>query len=451
MSAVTPERLDALRKLLDGVRLSRVMGSVVAVTGAVVNASVPDAFMGEICEIHPRHGEGLVRAEVVGFREGHALLMPLGEVRSVGLGSEVTTTGSYLKAPVGDQLLGRVLDGLGEPIDGRPLKVDQYEPVYRDSPDPILRERIRTQMPLGIKAIDALFPCGEGQRVGIFAAAGGGKSTLLGMIARYAQADVKVVVLVGERGREVEEFIEDSLGEGLERSVVVVATADKPAVVRLKAAYMGTTIAEYFRDRGKKVILMMDSVTRFARAQREIGLARGEPAARYGFPPSVFAEMPRLFERCGNSAGGGSMTGFYTVLVEGDNLQEPVSDETKSLLDGHIYLSPKVGYRPAIDVLESESRVKGSLRISPDATDAAEKVSAFLRQYKKDEQDIEFGFFEGGVKAKADERKGQKTKVDNFLSQHKDSREELARTVDGLRALAASLPEFRRAGEVRRS
>jgi len=436
---MTPGRLESLRAALEAVRLARVSGSVVGVTGLVVHASVPDAFMGEICEIHARHGTGMVPAEVVGFRNGQALLMPLGEVRNIGLGSEVTTTNSYLRAPVGDAVLGRVLDGLGQPIDGKPLQVGRYDAVYRDSPHPMRRERIRRQMPLGIKAIDSMLPCGKGQRVGIFAAAGGGKSTLLGMIARFARADVKVVVLVGERGREVEEFIEDCLQESKQQSVVIVATSDKPAVVRVKAAYIGTTIAEYFRDLGLDVILMMDSVTRFARAQREIGLARGEPPARYGFPPSVFADLPRLFERCGNNAsGGGSMTGFYTVLVEGDNLSEPVADETKSLLDGHIILSSKVGYRPSIDLLASESRVRHSLNIGESDRVAADRVLAFLRRYANDKAAMDFG---GMDKSEVSRRQDGSKRIDDFMTQRPNaSPPPLDETRSGLRSLAGQLP-----------
>ncbi len=281
-TALAPERLDSLRAALDDVRLSRVSGTVVGQTGLLTYAALPDAFMGEICEIRARHGGIEVHAEVVGFRHGESLLMPLGEVGSVGLDSEVSTTGNYLQSPVGKRLLGRVLDGLGQPIDGEPLRNVEYRPVHRESPDPLRRERITKQLPLGIKAIDSMFPCGEGQRVGIFARAGGGKSTLMGMIARFAQADVKVVVLVGERGREVRDFIEDSLQkDGRKQSVVVVATSDKPAVVRMKAAYIGTTIAEYFREQGLKVILMLDSVTRFARPARDrAGAGRAARALR---------------------------------------------------------------------------------------------------------------------------------------------------------------------------
>jgi FliI/YscN family ATPase len=322
--------------------------------------------------------------------------------------------------PVGDGLLGRILDGLGQPIDGgAAILPERLEPVTRESPHPYHRQRIRIQLPVGVKAIDAMLPCGQGQRMGIFAAAGGGKSTLMGMIARYSEADVKVIVLIGERGREVREFIEDNLQDGLRTSVVVVATADQPSVVRMKSAYIGTTIAEYFRDQGKKVILMMDSVTRFARALREIGLARGEPPARYGFPPSVFAELPRLFERCGNSEESGSLTGFYTVLVEGDDFNEPVADETKSLLDGHILLSPKTPYYPRIQMLASESRVRSTLELPPEVRTAHRRVYDFMQRYQQKEQALEFGALE------KDEASGLRAgigAVRDFLKQDEQAR-----------------------------
>jgi FliI/YscN family ATPase len=433
--------LDRVRRLLGQAPPELVTGRVTGVTGLLVAATMPDAFIGEVCEIHARHGEGIVQAEVVGFRSGEVLLMALGSLRSIGQNCEVTSTGSYLRIPTGEGLRGCVLDGLGRVLYGKPGITERHDPVYNEAPHPIFRQRIREQIFSGVKAIDTMLPCGEGQRVGIFAAAGGGKSTLLGRICRHSSAEVNVVVLVGERGREVNEFIEDSLGDGIANSVVVVATADQPPVVRLKAAYVGTTIAEYFRDKGRKVLLMVDSITRFARAQREIGLARGEPPARYGFPPSVFAELPMLFERCGKSSGRGSITGFYTVLVEGDNLDEPVADETKSLLDGHIILSPKVGYRPAIDLALSESRVKWSLGISDPDADAREKIAAFLAQYRKDEQDIDFGFFD---KVLGEKRRKEKRKIDEFMAQSPGAAGlSGAAAYEALRRLAAEVSEVR--------
>ena len=421
-------QLDELRAKfgVGEVRLSKVAGQIVGVTGLLVSASMPDAFLGEVCEIHGRRCEASVPAEVVGFRHGETLLMPLGELRGVGIGSQVTTSGDCLRVPVSDDLLGRILDGLGQPIDGKAaVRPERLEPVIRESPHPYQRRRIRIQLPVGVKAIDAMLPIGQGQRMGIFAAAGGGKSTLMGMIARYSEADVKVIVLIGERGREVREFIEDNLQDGLKSSVVVVATADRPSVVRMKSAYIGTTIAEYLRDQGKKVILMMDSVTRFARALREIGLARGEPPARYGFPPSVFAELPRLFERCGNSEGSGSLTGFYTVLVEGDDFNEPVADETKSLLDGHILLSPKTPYYPRIHMLGSESRVRSTLELPPEVRAAHRRVYDFMQRYQQKEQALEFGALE---KDEANRLRAGIAAVREFLKQDEQTRFAIAGT-----------------------
>jgi FliI/YscN family ATPase len=431
----------SLRNSLETERRAAVAGRITGAAGLLVTATLPDAFVGELCHIHVRHGDGVVRAEVVGFRHGETLLMPLGELRGVGVNCHVSGTGSYLKVPVGDAVKGRILNGLGELLDGEPIVAERHASVHNEPPHPMRRPRIRRQLEVGVRAIDALLPCGEGQRVGIFAAAGGGKSTLMGMIAQYAKADERVIVLVGERGREVREFVEDSLGSHRGRSVVVAATSDQPPLVRMKAAYAGVAIAEHFRDLGRKVILMVDSVTRFARAQREVGLARGEPPARYGFPPSVFAELPRLFERCGNAPGGGSITGFYTVLVEGDNMDEPVADESRGLLDGHIVLSPKVGYRPAIDLLASESRVKGNLQLWEGQKEHMDIVQAFLWRWHRDEQEIDFGFTD---RQTAERMKAQKRAVDAFMQQQPGPEGvSLKNAAERLRALAASLPDLR--------
>jgi flagellum-specific ATP synthase/type III secretion protein N (ATPase) len=424
-------------------------GKVCRVKGDLIYATIPEPFVGELYQIGSLNG-GTIEAEVVGFQgdaeHSESLLMPFSEVRHIAQGANATSIGGVLQAPVGMNLLGRILDGLGRSLDGDGLVPEGRTPVYAESPHPLLRKRIREQLPFGIKAIDTMLPCGCGQRVGIFAAAGGGKSTLMGMIARFTAADVKVIVLAGERGREVLEFKEDCLGKSLASSVLVVATSDQPAVVRIKAAYTGVAIAEYFRDKGLKVLLMMDSVTRFARAQREIGLARGEPPTRRGFPPSVFSELPRLFERCGNSTGTGSITGVFTVLVEGDDFDEPVTDETKSLLDGHIILSDSVPYRPRIDLLRSESRVRSGLRIEERARTAADRIMGFLRYYQRVEPDIAFGFLEGAegnsAKEKIAKLKGAKAKVDKFMEQHYQEAAELSATIDALAKTAADLPSF---------
>jgi FliI/YscN family ATPase len=348
---------------LDRANPVQVKGRVKEVIGLVVKAAVPDVWIGELCLVYSTRSRLPVKAEVVGFQGGDVLLMPLGDLQNVGPQSEVVPTGKCLTEKVGPQLLGRVLNGVGEPMDTRqrgPLEGGEEYSVYSHPPDPLSRQRVTRPLSIGIRAIDSLLTCGEGQRIVVYAAAGVGKSTLLGMIARNTEADVNVIALIGERGREVRDFMEQDLGEeGLKRSVVVCATSNEPSLVRLKGAYVATAIAEHFRDQGKKVVLMMDSVTRFARAQREVGLACGEPPTRGGYTPSVFAELPKLLERSGNSDKG-SITAFYTVLVAGDDMNEPVADEVRSILDGHIILSRELagqGHYPAIDPLQSVSRV----------------------------------------------------------------------------------------------
>jgi FliI/YscN family ATPase len=428
-----------------GTRLSQPVGKVLDVVGFVIHTSLEDTFIGEICEIRSR-GEQPLLAEVVGFRDRRSLMMPLADMGKLCAGAEVEATGDVLKAPVGDGLLGKVIDGLGNPL-GDPYGDVEFQSIRGRSLDPLRRGPICQQLEVGIRVIDAMLPIGRGQRIGVFAAAGGGKSTLMGTIAKHRPDDIKVIVLVGERGREVDEFLTHSLGDARRNAVVVVATADAPAVVRMKAAYMGTTIAEHFRDQGRDVILMMDSVTRFARAQREIGLSRGEPPARYGFPPSVFAELPRLFERCGNSdRGAGTMTGLYTVLVEGDNMDEPVADESKSLLDGHIVLSEKIKYRPSVDVVRSISRVEGNLQgREPAFRDAVAKTSAFLKYYREIEDAVRLGFHPD-----AENLKAMKQAVDAFLEQKLGGKKldasfvPFANSAHALQALAAKLPDPRK-------
>ncbi|MEX2355547.1 MAG: FliI/YscN family ATPase, partial [Thermaerobacterales bacterium] len=336
-------------------------GRVSKVVGLTIESRGPGVQVGELCLIAPGSA-GEVLAEVVGFRDTAVLLMPLGEMRGVAPGARVVATGDHLTVGVGDHLLGRVLDGLGRFMDGRPAHdglPERYR-VERAAPPPMSRPPIRTPLSVGVRAIDAMLTCGRGQRLGIFAGSGVGKSTLLSMIARNTSADVSVIAMVGERGREVREFVENDLGpEGLARSVVIAATSDQPPLVRIKAAHTATAVAEFFRDQGLDVLLVMDSVTRFAMALREVGLATGEPPATRGYTPSVFAQLPRLLERSGSTEGG-SITGFYTVLVEGDDLSEPVSDTVRGILDGHVVLSRNLaskGHFPPIDVLESISRV----------------------------------------------------------------------------------------------
>jgi flagellar protein export ATPase FliI len=429
-----------LRRYLDRVDHAssvQIRGRVKEVVGLVVKAVLPEAWIGEMCLIRSPRSSQPVKAEVVGFRDGDVLLMPLGELVNVGPHSEVIPTGNCLTVKVGEGLLGRVLNGLGEPMDSEfngPLNCTEEFPVLGYPPDPLKRQRVSKPISLGVRAIDAVLTAGEGQRIGLFAAAGGGKSTLLGMIARNTEADVNVITLVGERGREVRDFIEQDLGpEGLKRSVIVCATSNESSLVRLKAAYVGTAIAEYFRNKGQKVLLMMDSVTRFARAQREIGLACGEPPARAGYTPSVFAELPKLLERAGNSDKG-SITAIYTVLVAGDDMNEPVADEVRSILDGHIILSRELAARnhyPAINILESASRVMGAV------TDKAHRRSAgalrdALATYKKNEDLILLGAYKSGADKRVDDAIAKISSINSFLKQDTDDHSNFASSLEGL-------------------
>lgn len=426
--------------LLSSVSTYSIKGKVTELTGIVVRAVVPGVRIGELCFIVPYHSKTPIKAEVVGFRDQEALLMPLGNLEGIGLGNDVIPTGHTLSVRVGDQLLGRVIDGLGEPLDEEtkgPLKCTDEYPVTAEPPAALKRERVKEPISVGIKAIDAMLTVGEGQRIGFFAAAGVGKSTLIGMIARNTEAEVNVICLVGERGREVRDFLEQDLGEeGLKRSVVIVSTSDQPSLVRLKAAYVATAIAEYFRDRGKKVMLMMDSITRFARALREVGLAVGEPPARQGYTPSVFSTLPRLLERSGNSDKG-SITAFYTILVAGDDMNEPIADETRSILDGHIILSRSLaarGHYPAIDVSESISRVMDSI-IDDDHKDAARKLREVVANYEKERDLILIGAYEEGSDPKVDYAIEKIDEVNNFLKQSVEERFSLEEAIDLLKSI----------------
>jgi type III secretion protein N (ATPase) len=419
------EALDAL----DQVNPLRVAGRVAEVTGLVVRAAIPSVRVGEMVTIDVDEMPGVVmghsatrlQAEVVGFRGDEVVLMPLGPVAGIGPDSVVSPSGRSLTIRVGEGLLGRVVNGLGEPMDGAgPVAGPTEEwPVDRPAPDPLLRQRIRRPLGLGVRAIDAFMTVGEGQRVGLFAGSGVGKSLLLGQIARNTDADVNVICLVGERGREVAEFLEDALGtEGRSRSVVVCATSDAPSLVRLKSAFVATAIAEWFRKRGKRVLLMMDSLTRFARAQREVGLAAGEPPARHGFPPSVFAMLPRLLERSGNSQNG-SITALYTVLVAGGDMDEPIADEARGILDGHIVLSRALGERnhwPAIDVLASLSRV---MEFVADAKhrQAAARVRELLAAYEQKRDLILLGAYKSGSDPRIDTAIAKHDSIARFLRQ----------------------------------
>jgi type III secretion protein N (ATPase) len=415
------------------------VGRVRKVVGTIIHAAVPDVEVGEIVELHTRATGVRLFAECVGFLNDEALLSPIGETQGVSPRTEVRRTGRVQSVQVGMGLMGRVLDGMGRFMDGRDdAFVPEAEyPVYRDSPDPMRRRVIDRPLPLGVRALDAMLTCGEGQRMGIFAAAGGGKSTLLSMLVKGAEVDVTVLALVGERGREVREFIEHDLGpEGLAKSVIVVATSDKSAMERAKAAFVATAIAEFFRDQRKKVLFLMDSVTRFARAQREIGLAAGEPPTRRGFPPSVFAMLPRLMERVGMNERG-SITALYTVLVEGDDMNEPVADETRSILDGHVVLSRKLaaaGHYPAIDVLTSKSRVMDAI-VTPEHLAMSRKVVGWLAAYAEVELLIKVGEYKQGADPQADAAIAKKRAINAFLQQSTDEVHGFDAALQSLRAL----------------
>jgi len=378
-------------------------GRVSKIVGLMVEAAGPRASVGEYCHIITRDGRELP-AEVVGFRDSTTLLMPLGELEGIAPGDRVLPQRQKLAVPVGPGLLGRILDGLGHPLDGRPLVTETAYPLQNKPPNALLRPRIRDTLSVGVRAIDGILTIGRGQRMGIFAGSGVGKSTLLGMMARNTVADVNVIALVGERGRELRDFIEKDLGsEGLARSVIIVATSDQPALVRLKAAFTATAIAEYFRDRGDDVLLMMDSVTRFAMAQREVGLTVGEPPATRGYPPSVFALLPKLLERSG-MAETGSITGIYTVLVDGDDHNEPIADSVRGILDGHIVLTRELAMQnnyPAIDILQSVSRVMNDV-ISPEHKVLAGVVREHISVYRNAKDLIDIGAYTPGSNPKID-------------------------------------------------
>ena len=408
-------------------------GRVSQIFGLTVEAVGLSAKLGDICRIYTDDKEKFILSEVVGFKEKKVLLMPFGDLSGVGPNSYVVSDHRALKVSVGREFCGRVLDGLGNPIDGLgPIRADDYYPIMNNPPSPLERKRITQRLPLGIKAIDSMLTLGKGQRIGIFAGSGVGKSTLLGMIARNTSADINVIVLIGERGREVRDFLEKDLQEeGLKRSILIVATSDQPALVRLKSAMGGTAVAEYFRDQGYDVMLMMDSLTRFAMAQREIGMAIGEPPVSRGFTPSVYAIMPKLLERAGMCSNG-SITGLYTVLVEGDDMDEPISDTVRGILDGHIVLSRKMAnnnHYPAIDVLQSVSR------LMPDVMDKQElRKSSYLKGVMatyKDAQDlISIGAYKAGSSPKIDEAISLIDDINSLLKQQVDEKFSFEETMD---------------------
>jgi len=398
------------------------LGKVVKVVGLTIESVGPEAKLRDLCEIIVEGSQERIKAEVVGFKDKRLLLMPYENVEGIGVGCMVENTGHPLEVSVGDELLGHLVDGLGNPSDVDDLTdfedMVQY-PAEADPPDPMARVIIKEPLSLGVKAVDGLITVGKGQRIGIFAGSGVGKSTLMGMFARNTKAEINVIALIGERGREVREFVENDLGEeGMARSVVVCATSDKPALIRKKAALTATAIAEYFRDQGKDVLLMMDSLTRFSMAQREIGLASGEPPVTRGYPPSVYSEMPRLLERAGNSAVG-SITGLYTVLVDGDDFNEPITDTARSILDGHIVLNRKLAQKnhyPAIDVLQSISRVMSAVA-APEHKAVAGKLKNVLATYQEAEDLINIGAYKNGSNKSIDYAIKKIDAVNDFLMQ----------------------------------
>ena len=443
---VIAQRFDGILERLGdraaGVVPFRMIGRVRKVVGTIIHAIAPDVRVGELVELFTRDTGHRLAAEVVGFSGQEALLSPIGDTLGVSPNTEVYPSGHVQSVPVGEGLIGRVVDGFGNFIDNldRPFMPEATYPVYQDSPDPMTRRIIDTPLSLGVRALDGMLTCGEGQRMGIFAAAGGGKSTLMAMLVKGADVDVTVMALIGERGREVREFIEHDLGpEGMKKAVLVVATSDKSSMERAKAASVATSIAEYFRDQGKRVLFLMDSVTRFARAQREIGLAAGEPPTRRGFPPSVFATLPKLMERVGMNDKG-SITALYTVLVEGDDMNEPVADETRSILDGHIILSRKLAaqnHYPAIDVLASKSRVMDKV-VSEEHRSAAGQINEWMALYNDVELLVKIGEYNSGSDPRSDKAIAMQDAIRNFLRQPTDLLDPYDSTVDNLLSLAAS-------------
>lgn len=437
MSAVN---LDKYYHVLHHAETMKLSGKITQIIGLVIESHGPNVNLGELCYIKPRHRETAIPAEVVGFRQNRVLLMPIGEMGGIGPGCEVVSAQQTLKVSVGNHLLGRVLDGMGNAIDGQgSVFSDVKYPLFSAPPPPLSRRRISEKLAVGVRAVDGLLTLGKGQRIGIMAGSGVGKSTLLGMVARNTEADINVIALIGERGREVREFIERDLGEeGLKRSVVVVATSDQPALVRVKGAMTATAIAEYFRDCGRNVVLMMDSVTRFAMAQREIGLTIGEPPATRGYTPSVFAALPKLLERSGTGENG-SITGIYTVLVDGDDMNEPIADAVRSILDGHIVLSRDIAaqnHYPAIDVLASVSRVMLEIA-AKEHYQAAQKLRSALATYREAEDLINIGAYVAGSNKRIDAAIGIIDQVKEFLQQGVYESTTLEETVNRLIKLAS--------------
>ena len=432
---LTEQYIRKISSKLSGVERIKLNGKVTDVIGLVIVSTGPNVSLGEVCTVVNKNGNEVCKCEVVGFKDGKVLSIALGEVQEISPKCEIIATGKTFSVGVGKELLGRVIDGLGKPIDNKgDLKVSSFRTIHRESPNPLERKRITTVLRTGVRAIDGLLTIGRGQRMGIFAGSGVGKSVTLGMIARNTDADVNVITLIGERGREVREFIERDLGvEGLKKSVVVVATGDKSALIRMKGAFIGTTIAEYFRDLGMDVLLMMDSVTRFAMAQREIGLTIGEPPTTKGYTPSVFAILPKLLERAGTTDSG-SITGLYNVLVDGDDMTEPIADAVRSILDGHIVLSRKLantGQFPAVDPLQSVSRVMPDI-VSREHRQRTMIFNEILATYREAEDLINIGAYVKGSNPQIDNALSRIGSLRSFLKQDIFEEAEYTSTINRL-------------------
>lgn len=441
MAATIQQYLQAKAALAATIDPICASGSVTAVVGLLIESQGPPVSLGDFCEVQAAGGQ-TIRTQVVGFRNGRVLSMPLDEVDGLELGCPIVARGAASRAPVGPELLGRVIDGFGEPLDDLgPILASGYFDIYRPAPGPMEREPISEPLTTGVKVIDGLITCGKGQRIGIFGGSGVGKSTLLGAMARHGSAGVNVIALIGERNREVRGFIENEIGpDALQRSVVIVATSDRPAPVRVRATFLAAAVADYFREQGSDVLLIMDSVTRFAMAQREIGLAAGEPPSQKGYTPSVFQLLPKVFERAGKFRAG-SITAFLTVLVEGDDMNEPIADAVRSLLDGHIVLSRELAAAnqyPAIDVLESISRLSRQVASSPHLECAA-KLRDALAAYRRSEDLINLGAYATGSNQKIDNAIRFRAEILDFLKQDLAEHSALDATVGQLRDLAKKL------------
>ncbi|HPP06648.1 MAG TPA: FliI/YscN family ATPase [Syntrophorhabdaceae bacterium] len=429
---------ESIKEYLKNIYPYKIYGKVNQVVGLVIEGKGPISSVGDAAQIFPVDDTEPIEAEVVGFRDGKTLLMPLGDIRGIGIGSKIISRKQAVNTRVGEGLLGRVIDGLGNPIDGKgPINCRDITPIYRETVNPMKKKRIIEPLDVGIRCINGLLTCGKGQRIGIFAGSGVGKSVLLGMIARHTEADINVIGLIGERGREVREFIEKDLGDGINRSVVVVATSDQHPLIRVRGAFLTVAIAEYFRDKGANVLLMMDSLTRFCMAQREIGLAIGEPPTSKGYTPSVFSLLAKLLERAGNGEKGGTMTAIYTVLVEGDDLEDPIADTSRSILDGHIVLSRKLSdmnHYPPIDVLRSVSRIMKDI-VSKEQIEYSTRIIEILSEYEKAEDLINIGAYRAGSNPKIDYAMAMIDKVKVFLTQDVDKKATIEDAINSMKML----------------